>query len=83
MNPQGITPLSFIIQHNTKIIEEYLADNDLPTPSLDTNALPFPIPDSAPNDIKRAQAALVEACGQLKDVMTGPRELIHFNVSRL
>lgn len=76
-----IIELSTLIAQQTAVIDEFLAENKLPTPSLDTDAPALlPIPDDAV-DIKAAREAVVEACSELKDLLKGPRELIRFNVS--
>lgn len=73
--------LSKEIAENTQKVEEFLLGKGLPAPSLDATAPPYPLPDDTPEEIKEAQVALIEACGELKDLMNGPRAFIRFNVS--
>jgi hypothetical protein len=76
-----ITQLSAIIAKNTAIIDDYLMSNDQPTPSLGPEALwSLPIPDDAV-DIKAARLAVMEACSELKALVTGPKELLRFSAS--
>lgn len=76
-----ITELSTIIAKNTAIIDDYLTSTCQPTPSLGPESLrALPIPEDAV-DIKAARLAVMEACSELKALMTGPKELLRFNAS--
>jgi hypothetical protein len=80
-SPNRIVELSSIIAAETKKVNAFLIENNLATPSLDADALhTIPIPDSAEH-IKAARAAVIEACSELKALMTGPKELLRFKVS--
>ncbi|KAI1204780.1 S-adenosyl-L-methionine-dependent methyltransferase [Annulohypoxylon truncatum] len=73
-----IIELSSLIARETALINDFLVKNNLPTPSLDADALQsIPIPDSA-TDIEAARTAVIEACSELKALMTGPKELLRF-----
>jgi hypothetical protein len=73
--------LCSLIARETSKINDYLVANNLPTPSLDVDALPaIPIPDDA-TDIKAARLAVIEACSELQALMTGPKELLRFKVA--
>ncbi|KAI1264672.1 S-adenosyl-L-methionine-dependent methyltransferase [Xylariaceae sp. FL1019] len=74
-----ITELSTLIAQKTALINEFFVQNNLPTPSLSTDATPrLPIPDEA-HDIHNARTAVIEACSELKALLLGPRELLKFN----
>ncbi|KAF2735515.1 S-adenosyl-L-methionine-dependent methyltransferase [Polyplosphaeria fusca] len=73
-----ISELSAAIAKHTATIDGYFTSNGLPTPSLEADALwNLPIPDGA-TDIKQARVAVIEACSELRDLMTGPKELLKF-----
>ncbi|KAI0520797.1 S-adenosyl-L-methionine-dependent methyltransferase [Xylaria bambusicola] len=74
-----IVELSSLIAQQTTIINDFFEENQLPTPSLDLDALQFlPIPNEATH-VKAARARVIEACSELKALLTGPRELLRFN----
>jgi len=76
-----ITELSAIIAKNTAIIDNYLTSICQSTPSLGPEALwSLPIPEDAV-DIKAARLAVMEACSELKALVTGPKELLRFSAS--
>lgn len=81
MAPNKIVELSSIISSNTQKVNDYLEKQGLPTPSLDASAPAYPLRDDAPTYIKDAALAAADACSELNALMTGPRELIRFNVS--
>ncbi|KAK8088423.1 hypothetical protein PG997_003384 [Apiospora hydei] len=73
-----IIELSQLIATETAKVDSFLGSRNLPTPSLDEDALQtIPIPDEL-TDIKAARLAVIEACSELKDLMTGPKELLRF-----
>ncbi|RYP62665.1 hypothetical protein DL770_009552 [Monosporascus sp. CRB-9-2] len=73
-----IIQLSSLIATETAKVNDFLTSNNLPTPSLDEGALlSLPIPEEA-IDIKAARLAVIEACSELKDLMTGPKELLRY-----
>ncbi|KAF2107053.1 S-adenosyl-L-methionine-dependent methyltransferase [Lophiotrema nucula] len=74
-----ILSLSNLIATNTGRISAYLEQHGLPTPSLDQNAPGIPLPDSAPDEIKTLRTELIDACSELKDLITGPKDLMRFN----
>ncbi len=75
-----IIELSSLIATETARINNFLATNNLPTPSLEADALPsIPIPDGS-TEIKAARAAVIKACSELKALLTGPKELLSFKV---
>lgn len=76
-----IVELSLLIARETAKVDDFLVSNNLPTPSLDEDALQsIPIPDEFA-DIKAARLAVIEACSELKDLLTGPKELLRFKVA--
>lgn len=80
-NMNQISELSAIIARNTAKIDEYFTEKRLPTPSLEEDALwKLPIPEDA-KDIVAARLAVIDACSNLKALMTGPKELLSFKVS--
>ncbi|KAI8947010.1 S-adenosyl-L-methionine-dependent methyltransferase [Xylaria longipes] len=74
-----IVKLASLITHQTTMINDFLQENKLPTPSLGLDALQSPhIPDGAP-DIQAARDSVIAACSELKALLTGPRQLLKFN----
>ncbi|KAI1813816.1 O-methyltransferase [Poronia punctata] len=78
-----ILQLSSLIAQNTELINAYLDQNGLSTPSFDAEAsrlFPFPIPtdSSSSSHINTARTEVIEACSELKDLLTGPRDLVRF-----
>ena len=71
--------LSNLIATNTGRINAYLEENALPTPTLNESSPGNAIPDSAPDKIKKLRTELIEACSELKDLITGPKDLVRFN----
>lgn len=75
-----IIELSQLIAGETAKVDGFLSSRNIPTPSLDEDALQtMPIPEEIA-DIKAARLAVIEACSELKDLMTGPNELLKFKV---
>ncbi|KAJ8131865.1 hypothetical protein O1611_g1765 [Lasiodiplodia mahajangana] len=73
-----IIELSSLIAQKTALIDDYFTRNGLPTPSLDANAPHLlSIPDGAV-DIQAARNAVIDACSELKALLTGPRDLLKF-----
>ncbi|KAI0602839.1 S-adenosyl-L-methionine-dependent methyltransferase [Biscogniauxia sp. FL1348] len=73
-----IVELSSLIARETAVVNDFLVKNRLPTPSLEVGALAsLPIPEDA-TEVRKAQAAVIEACSELKSLMTGPKELLRF-----
>ncbi|KAI1387569.1 S-adenosyl-L-methionine-dependent methyltransferase [Hypoxylon trugodes] len=78
-SPNRIVELSSLIAKETAVIDGFLTRNQLPTPSLDAYALKsIPIPEEA-TEIHTARRALIEACSELKALMTGPKDLLKFD----
>ncbi|OTA92758.1 hypothetical protein M434DRAFT_31515 [Hypoxylon sp. CO27-5] len=76
-----IIELSSLIAEKTAVVNDFLVRNKLPTPSLDADALcSIPIPEDA-TEVKEARAAVIDACSELKALMTGPKELLKFKGS--
>ncbi|XXH02516.1 hypothetical protein Hte_008892 [Hypoxylon texense] len=74
-----IIELSSLIAKETAVINDFLVQNQLPTPSLDAHALKsIPIPEDA-TEVQAARSAVIEACSELKALMTGPKELLKFD----
>ncbi|KAK7750912.1 hypothetical protein SLS62_007175 [Diatrype stigma] len=73
-----IIELSSLIARETARLDAFLTENKLPTPSLGADALwTIPIPEAA-TDIEASRMAVIEACSELKALMTGPKALLHF-----
>ncbi|KAI6089775.1 S-adenosyl-L-methionine-dependent methyltransferase [Hypoxylon rubiginosum] len=73
-----IIELSSLIAKNTAIVNGFLVNNNLPTPSLDADALwSMPIPEDATEVIK-ARVTVIDACSELEALMTGPKQLLKF-----
>ncbi|KAK7924323.1 hypothetical protein PG985_006377 [Apiospora marii] len=73
-----IIELSQLIARETAKVDDFLSSRNLPTPSLDEDALQtIPIPEEF-TDTTAARLAVIEACSELKDLMTGPKELLKF-----
>lgn len=69
-----LSELTAIISSNTKTIEQYFANNDLPSLSFDVDATrDFPVA-STNEEIQKARRAVVNATQELHDLMVGPRE---------
>ncbi|KAK8055068.1 O-methyltransferase [Apiospora rasikravindrae] len=73
-----IVELSLLIAKETAKVDGFLSRKGLAAPSFDEDApQSIPIPDESA-DIKEARLAVIEACSELKDLMTGPKELLRF-----
>ncbi|KAI2635108.1 S-adenosyl-L-methionine-dependent methyltransferase [Xylaria nigripes] len=72
-----IVELAALIAKGTETINNYLVENNLPTPSLDEDAPLIPIPDGA-IDIKAVRTSVVDATSELRALLTGPKELLRF-----
>jgi hypothetical protein len=80
MSPSRISFLSAAIAEHASTIEDFLAEKKLPSPSFEEDALwSLPIPDDA-KDVKAARVALIEACSELQDLVTGPKNILNINV---
>ncbi|KAF2123220.1 S-adenosyl-L-methionine-dependent methyltransferase [Lophiotrema nucula] len=64
-----IVALSTTIHENTQIVDSYLAENGLPSPSFDISTPPDL---SLPSDIAKAKEAILEAIDELQTLMLGP-----------
>jgi hypothetical protein len=70
--------LTNIIATETKKIDQFFVDNNLPYLSFDPNApADFPVPSSNA-EIQEARRAVVNATKELHDLMVGPRETIRW-----
>jgi hypothetical protein len=77
-NAGRLAELSAVISENTKIIQEYFAENNLPQLSFDVNApLDFPVP-LGNEKIQNARRAVLVASKELSDLMVGPRDLLRW-----
>ncbi|KAI1394365.1 S-adenosyl-L-methionine-dependent methyltransferase [Hypoxylon trugodes] len=77
-SPNRIMELSSLIAKETEKLNDFFVKNNLPTPSLDVDALwLLPIPADAA-DLEASRQAIVEACSELQDLMTGPKNLLRF-----
>ncbi|KAI1429324.1 S-adenosyl-L-methionine-dependent methyltransferase [Xylaria sp. FL1777] len=75
-----IIELSLLIANQTAVLDDFFELNQLPTPSLDQDALEsLAIPDEA-SEAKAARVAVIEACSELKALITGPKELLSFEL---
>ncbi|KAI0378115.1 S-adenosyl-L-methionine-dependent methyltransferase [Hypomontagnella monticulosa] len=77
-SPSRIIELSSLIAKETAIVNKFLVENQLRTPSLDADApQSILIPEDA-GQIHAARNAVIEACSELKALMTGPKQLLKF-----
>ncbi len=65
------------ISSNTKIIVDYLKQNNLPQPSFDPNGPTSPIPEDE-EEVSAARAAVIEATRTLHTLAVGPGETTRF-----
>jgi hypothetical protein len=80
-SPNRIVQLSTLIASETARLDNFFVSSKLPTPSLDASALwSLPIPESD-TDLWASRNAIIEACSELKALMKGPMELLHFKAS--
>lgn len=76
MSSTRIIELSARIAANTAVVNDYLVDNSLPTPSFDLDAPQRPpIPSTEPG-ILAARQAIISDCLELRQLMLGPRDHI-------
>jgi len=70
--------LTDIISSKTRMIDEYLALNNLPALTWDASGpADFPVPSSN-DEIQIARRAVVNATKELHDLMVGPRETLRW-----
>ncbi|KAI1455318.1 S-adenosyl-L-methionine-dependent methyltransferase [Annulohypoxylon moriforme] len=75
-SPNRIVELSSIIAKETARLDSFFTENGLPTPSLEADALwSLPIPESN-KDLEASRVAIMEACSELKALVTGPKTLL-------
>ncbi|KAI0880245.1 S-adenosyl-L-methionine-dependent methyltransferase [Annulohypoxylon maeteangense] len=75
-SPNRIVELSSTIARETAKLDSFFTENGLPTPSLEADALwTLPIPESA-KDLQMSRVAIMEACTELKALVTGPKTLL-------
>ncbi|KAI0881270.1 S-adenosyl-L-methionine-dependent methyltransferase [Annulohypoxylon maeteangense] len=73
-----IVELALLIANKTFMINNFLVEKGLPTLSLDADAPRFPpIPDR--DNMEYTRNCVIEACTELRALMTGPRDLLRFN----
>ena len=71
-----VAELATIIAEKTKLVDDYLTHNELPTPSLKVGAPgKLPIPETA-NEVEEARMTVIEATTELKALMLGPLGLL-------
>ncbi len=76
-----IVELSSLVARETAGLDEFFVKNKLPTPSVDSDALwSIPMPETA-TDMEASRVAVIEACPELKALMTGPKALLRSKVS--
>jgi hypothetical protein len=79
-HPTRISQLSSLIAEYTATIDNFFIEIKLQTPSFEADALAsLPIPQDA-EAVKAARLALIEACTELRDLVTGPKESLFVNV---
>ena len=75
-NVNRITELATVIAEKTKLVDDYLRDNNLPTPSLKVDAPgKLAIAEDA-SEIENARMTVIEAAAELKALMLGPLGLL-------
>jgi hypothetical protein len=73
-----LTELTDLISTNTKTIEQYFADNNLPSLSFDITApKDFPVP-TANAALQQARRTVINATQELHDLIVGPRESLRW-----
>lgn len=68
--------LSSIISANVSIVREYLHSSSYPEPSFDRESPSTTLPAAAPENIRVARQALIEASLKLQQLATGPSEFL-------
>lgn len=68
-----ILQLAEIISSQTALINEYLSAHNLPHPSFQPDAGL----DVVPPSLEAARSAVIDAAGELQDLLLGPTDLIH------
>ncbi|KAF2707636.1 S-adenosyl-L-methionine-dependent methyltransferase [Pleomassaria siparia CBS 279.74] len=69
MSPSKIVELSSSIATNTKLVDDYLSENGLPTPSFDAS---YPPDLPLPPHITQAKQTVLEAMDELEALLLGP-----------
>lgn len=75
MSTSRISELASIISTNTQRLDQYLASNNLPFPSLDVNA---PLTLTLPEAIAASQAAILDATTELRAILLGPVGILQY-----
>jgi hypothetical protein len=68
-----IASLSATISHHTQLLDTFLASNNLPHPSFDSDG-PSDL-QLAPH-LEQSRAAILQATQELNDLLQGPRDLL-------
>jgi hypothetical protein len=74
-----IIRLAPILTKNVAAIEKYATENNLLTSSLN-DAQNTLMTSQANEDLENARSGAVGACGQLKELLSSPKELLMINV---
>ncbi|KAI1324462.1 O-methyltransferase-domain-containing protein [Xylariaceae sp. FL0255] len=74
-----IIELATLIASQTTAINSFLKENKLPTPSFEPDAINSPAIPKDAKDMQAARASVISACSELKDLLTGPRDLLKFH----
>lgn len=68
-----IAELASAVAQHTQLVDNYLAENNLPQPSFDADG---PVDLGLPADIEQSRIAALQASKELNDLLLGPRELV-------
>lgn len=72
--PGYIAQLATVVATNTKRIDDYLAEKNLPQPSFDASG-PFDL--QLPEELEQCRQAALLAGEELNELLQGPRELLY------
>ena len=75
MGPSRISELSSIISTNTETLDKWFTDNNRPLPSFEADG-PL-LEDDFPPEIAQTKLIVEDASDELRQLMMGPRKLMH------
>ncbi|OCL08126.1 S-adenosyl-L-methionine-dependent methyltransferase [Glonium stellatum] len=79
MSSSRIAVLASTIEQNTRVLDEYLRKNGLPSPSFDASNPPDLV---LPEDIMKAKGAALEAMDELEGLLLGPMPKIFHELTQ-
>jgi hypothetical protein len=76
MSVSRLAQLAESVLNNTKVLDSYLRDHDLPAPSFDADGpTNFGISADEPH-VERARTEAIEAAAELADLLQGPMNFL-------